>query len=67
MYLNVKSGAPQGSHLTSLLYIIYINDCKFIIKSSKILKCIDDMKIYKEIKDINDKKLLNEDLKMMCK
>ena len=61
--ITVKSGALQGSYL---LYIIYVNDCKLVIKHSKILLYIDDMKIYKEIKNNDDFILLNEYLNEIC-
>ena len=60
--IKVESGAPQGSHLAALFYILYINDIKKCIKHSNFKLYIDDLKIYKEIKTENDHLLLQEDI-----
>ena len=60
--ISVTSGAPQGSHFGALLYIIYINDIINVVKNSKILLYIDDLKLYKKINNENDLQLLNDDL-----
>ena len=47
--INVLSGIPQGSQLSSLLFNIYVNDILHSIKYSDILLFVDDFKIYKAI------------------
>ena len=60
--IKVLSGAPQGSHFGALLYITYINDIIKVVKNSKVLLYIDDLKIYMKINNQNDLGLLNNDL-----
>lgn len=56
-----SSGIPQGSNLGPLLFLLFIADICNEITSSKLLFA-DDMKIYREIKDISDCQLLQNDL-----
>ena len=44
---NVSSGIPQSSVLGSILFAIYINDMP---------DCVDDTKLYKEIRSPEDSK-----------
>ena len=62
----VKCGVPQGSVLGPLLFIIYINDLKNVIKYSTLHQYADDTNLMiadKSIKKIN--KYINHDLKLL--
>ena len=45
---DVLSGVPQGSILVPLLFVIYINDIDESV-ASKVLKFVDDTKIYRTV------------------
>jgi hypothetical protein len=55
------SGVPQGSTLGPLLFNIFVNDLFAIIKHSKLLLFADDLKIYSNIKSVEDCKALQAD------
>lgn len=59
---DVTSGVPQGSHLGPLLFIIFINDLKSVLKFSDILLYADDAKIYCDINSLNDAENVQTDL-----
>ena len=58
---NVTSGIPQGSVLSHMLFVIYINDMPEMVESSTYLVA-DDTKIFREIQEENDEKMLQADL-----
>jgi hypothetical protein len=57
---DITSDVPQGSHLTHLLFNIYINDIHDI--NSNILLFADDVKLFGIFKTPLDTKLLQDDL-----
>ena len=65
-WLQVTSGTPQGSVLGPLLFLIYINDLPDNI-NSEVYMYADDTKIYREIKTIEDRTILQSDLDTLTK
>ena len=61
-WADVTSGIPQGSVLGPTLFLIYINDLPDEIQECKIKMFADDTKLYKEIKDEEDCKTLQENI-----
>lgn len=59
---NVPSGVPQGSLLGPLLFVLFINDIDSCFLSSQFILYADDMKIYKQIKSVEDCLALQQDL-----
>jgi hypothetical protein len=55
---SVLSGAPQGTTLGPLLFHIFVNDLSAIIKHSKFLLFFDDLKMYRNVKSVEDCKVL---------
>ena len=65
-WLPVTSGIPQGSVLGPLLFLIYINDLPDDINSD-VYMYADDTKLYREIKTIEDQRILQKDLDTLTK
>ena len=63
-WLSVKSGVPQGSVLTALLFIIYANDAPAIIKSIVALFA-DDTKVYRLMSTIISHYQLQTDIDIL--
>ena len=60
------SGVPQGSVLGPILFLIYINDLEDNI-SSKVLKFVDDTKVFRKVTNDTDKHSLQDDLDELVK
>ena len=56
------SGVPQGSVLSSILFLLYMNDPPQVIKNSKICLFADDVKLYTSINSLQDKQNLQNDI-----
>lgn len=59
IYFAPRTGVPQGSHCGPLLFILYINSLKNILNINYKLYA-DDIKIYNDINNRNDKKTLQQ-------
>jgi hypothetical protein len=57
----VTSGAPQGTVLGPVLFLVYINDLPEYLKFSQLRLFADDSIIYKTIKSQKDCDILQED------
>lgn len=55
------SGVPQGTNLGPLLFIMFIDDIVYVIKSNVLLYA-DDLKLFKKIVTYEDCKCLQDDL-----
>ena len=65
-WLPVTSGIPQGSVLGPLLFLIYIKDLHDDINSD-VYMYANDTKLYREIKTIEDQRILQKDLDTLTK
>ena len=63
-WLNVLSGAPQGSVLCPILFNIYVSDMPLIVNSS-IVQFADDVKMFKTIASVNDYLQLQHDINLL--
>lgn len=59
------SGVPQGSHLSPILFLIYIND--ITLSYSNMLLFADDLKIFRTVRSTDDVNLLQSDLNSLSK
>ena len=62
----VRSGTPEGSILSPLLFALFVNDLSDTIKTNCLLFA-DDVKIYHKIVTVQDTKLLQADLSSLVK
>ena len=63
---NVISGVPQGSVLGPVLFLCFSADIQNVVENSEISIYADDTKLYKQIKNIIDCVLLQQDLNSIC-
>ena len=65
LFLNVKSGVPQGSVIGPLLFILYVNDLPEVTKNTTVALFADDSKCYCAIQSPADRDLQQTDLDSM--
>ena len=65
-WLTMLSGVPQGSVMGPILFLIFINDMDFSIKSH-ILKFADDTELFRNITSMYDYNELQEDINNLMK
>ena len=63
-WILVTSGTPEGSMLSPLLFILFINDLPSLIQS-RCLMYADDVKMYREVRSAADADMLRADLDRM--
>jgi len=64
-WTSVRSGTPQGSPLSPLLFALFVNDLPAQIRTNCLLFA-DAAKLYHTISSQDDTKLLQEDLTPLC-
>lgn len=64
-WTEVSSGVPQGSVLGPLLFILYVNDLPSQVKSYCKLFA-DDAKLYKDLQNLEDFEMIQDDLDKLC-
>jgi retron-type reverse transcriptase len=55
---NIPSGVPQGGHISPLLFSLFINSIKSVIRNSKFLLFADDLKLFLKFSCESDCQLL---------
>jgi hypothetical protein len=51
---DASSGVPQGSHMSPVLFILFINDVARVFEDVNFLVFADDVKIYKTVNSLDD-------------
>lgn len=64
---SVPSGVGQGTHLGPVLFLLFINDLKSVMKCSRFLLFADDCKIFKCISSLSDQYALQQDIDLFVK
>ena len=64
-WLSVTSGVPQGSILSPLLFLLYINDMPDVVSFCSISLFADDAKCFFKIRSLNDCVLLQQDIESL--
>ena len=64
-WTDVSSGVPQGSVLGPLLFIMYVNDLPDEVQSFTKLFA-DDAKLYKDLQNLEDFEMIQDDLNKLC-
>ena len=65
-WINVTSGVPQGSVLGPILFVLYINDLPDVVDvDSNIYMFADATKLYREMSDVKDEAILQDDINKM--
>ena len=64
-WTEVSSGMPQGSVLGPLLFIFYVNDLRSEVSSFCKLFA-DDAKLYKDLQNLEDFEMIQNDLDKLC-
>jgi len=61
----VSSGVPQGGHLSPILFSLYVNEIKGVIKNCELFMFADDLKLFRKIENLSDCSALQDDLNNM--
>jgi len=52
--VDITSGVPQGGHLSSFLFALYVNDINKILRNCRFLLFTDDFKLFLRIDSVKD-------------
>jgi len=61
----VSSGVSQGGHLSSILFSLYVNGIKVVIKNCEFFMFADDIKLFRKIENLSDCSALQDELNNM--